>query len=197
MSGGRPRDPEVDERVVDAALQLLAFERLPGFTADAIAQQARVGKASIYRRWRSLDGLLAVVVEDHLGTVHVDYGPGPGTTVGDVAAFLTASCSGRAAFAEVAVLPLVGLRDDLRAAYERGPGRRFRDAAVELADRAAERGETWMGLEPLRAAHALLLHRIALTTLSPTAREVMSVVVAILPSLRQTVENLTPERTTP
>ena len=55
---GRPRDPAVDQRVADAAVRLYGDEGWAGFTVDAVARRAGVGKASIYLRWPNKDALL-------------------------------------------------------------------------------------------------------------------------------------------
>lgn len=58
-SPGRPRDPAVDERVLDAALELLTEHGFEGLRVDQVAQTSGVPKSTIYRRWPSLR-LLAV-----------------------------------------------------------------------------------------------------------------------------------------
>jgi AcrR family transcriptional regulator len=55
---GRPRDPAVDQRVALAAVQLYGEEGWAGFTVDAVARRAGVGKASIYLRWPNKEALL-------------------------------------------------------------------------------------------------------------------------------------------
>lgn len=180
-SGGRPRDPMVDARVMTSALTILAVQRMPGFTMDELAAHAQVGKASIYRRWRSVDQLLVDLVAT-LGVRDVDFGPRPGTAAADVTALLTAACTGTA-MAEAAVLPLVGLKDDLRAAYFKGPQFRLSVAGGEAAQRALDRDEVWPSLEPIRAGHALLLQRMQVTGLQPAPALVASVVDAVLPGL--------------
>ena len=55
---GRPRDPAVDQRVAQAAVQLYGEEGWAGFTVDAVARRAGVGKASIYLRWPNKEALL-------------------------------------------------------------------------------------------------------------------------------------------
>jgi AcrR family transcriptional regulator len=55
---GRPRDPDFEDRVFDAAVSLYGREGLDGVTIGAIARQARVGKASIYLRWPTCNALL-------------------------------------------------------------------------------------------------------------------------------------------
>lgn len=48
---GRPRDARADEAILDAAAGVLAAGGPQGFTVDAVAAAAGVGKATIYRRW--------------------------------------------------------------------------------------------------------------------------------------------------
>jgi AcrR family transcriptional regulator len=55
---GRPRDPEVDRRIAQAALDLYADGGWAGFSMEAVARRAGVGKASLYLRWNSKEALL-------------------------------------------------------------------------------------------------------------------------------------------
>jgi AcrR family transcriptional regulator len=48
---GRPRDVRADEVILAAAAGVLAAGGPQGFTVDAVAAAAGVGKATIYRRW--------------------------------------------------------------------------------------------------------------------------------------------------
>lgn len=59
---GRPRDPEVDRRIRDAALQLLAEGGYEALTIEAVAAAAGVGKASVYRRWAGKEELVVEAV---------------------------------------------------------------------------------------------------------------------------------------
>jgi len=55
---GRPRDARADEAILEAAAEVLAKCGPGGFTVDAVAARAGVGKATIYRRWPSRADLL-------------------------------------------------------------------------------------------------------------------------------------------
>jgi AcrR family transcriptional regulator len=66
--GGRPRDPSRDEAIRAALLRLLGEVGYGGLTMDALAQAAGVGKATIYRRWRTKQDLIVDSVSD-LGSV--------------------------------------------------------------------------------------------------------------------------------
>src|SRR5687767_6122165 len=50
---GRPRDPQVDAAIRDAALGLLLDEGYARMTIEGVAERAGVGHSSIYRRWPS------------------------------------------------------------------------------------------------------------------------------------------------
>lgn len=158
--GGRPRDPQLDGKILTVARDLLAEGGLAGYTADAIAARARVGKASIFRRWDSMDDLLVDVVRE-LGVRDLDYGPEPGGRHEDLTRLLLATTTGPAAEAEAAVLSSIGRSADLRAAYAAGPGLRLALAVEEAERRARRRGEPpWLSSAPVFAGIRLLQHEL-------------------------------------
>lgn len=55
---GRPRDPHLDQAILDATVELLCEEGFAGTSVEAVAERAGVGKATIYRRWASREELL-------------------------------------------------------------------------------------------------------------------------------------------
>jgi AcrR family transcriptional regulator len=57
-AAGRPRDPEVDRRITQAAVALFGETGWAGFSLEAVARRAGVGKASIYLRWQTKEQLL-------------------------------------------------------------------------------------------------------------------------------------------
>ena len=68
-SAGRPRDPDVDRRVAEAAIGLFGAEGWAGFSVEAVAKRAGVGKASIYLRWPTKQALLLEALQQHIGGV--------------------------------------------------------------------------------------------------------------------------------
>jgi len=48
---GRPRDPSIDERALDATRRLLDEEGLTATTVQAVAKRSGVHASAIYRRW--------------------------------------------------------------------------------------------------------------------------------------------------
>jgi AcrR family transcriptional regulator len=74
-SPGRPRDPEVDRRIAQAALDVFADHGWAGFAMEAVARRAGVGKASLYLRWNSKESLLTDAVAVRLtGVADADTG---------------------------------------------------------------------------------------------------------------------------
>ncbi|MEV5983225.1 TetR/AcrR family transcriptional regulator [Streptomyces sp. NPDC052114] len=139
---GRPRDARVDAAILDATRELLARDGYARLTMDAVAEQAGIGKAAIYRRYATKQEMVfaAAIHESELPVR-----PDTGSLAGDLTALvqeIVDHLTGPAASAAV-----LGLLADL------GPdsalGARFRERFVtrELADiealldRAVGRGE--------------------------------------------------------
>src|ERR1700755_3703683 len=59
---GRPRDPDVDRRITRAALDVFGDGGWAGFSMEAVARRAGVGKASLYLRWSGKEALLTDAV---------------------------------------------------------------------------------------------------------------------------------------
>ena len=62
---GRPRDTRADRAIPVATLELMAERGVRDLRMDDVAERAGVGKATIYRRYRSKDELVA----DAVGTL--------------------------------------------------------------------------------------------------------------------------------
>lgn len=141
-SPGRPRDPAVAEAVLAATLSLLAEHGYAGLTMDALASEAGVSKASIYRRWSSKDDVVLAAVEQLSQVVPT---PDTGTLRGD----LTAIAEGLAAvFSAPRSSRLIGTliarmgRDAQLATALRGGFLAARRGAARTAlERARDRGE--------------------------------------------------------
>lgn len=61
---GRPRSPEADRSILDAARELLIDEGFSRLRLEHVAARANVGKATLYRRWSSKEELAEAVLED-------------------------------------------------------------------------------------------------------------------------------------
>ncbi|MFI7444498.1 TetR/AcrR family transcriptional regulator [Nonomuraea indica] len=71
---GRPRDPENDAAILNAALDLLIERGATGTSIEAVAQRAGVAKLTVYRRWRSKEDLLMAALE-HARAPDMDAAP--------------------------------------------------------------------------------------------------------------------------
>ncbi|WP_028644662.1 TetR/AcrR family transcriptional regulator [Nocardioides sp. URHA0020] len=78
---GRPRTPGADDKILAAALDEYAEHGWAGFTMDAVARRAGVGKSTVYLRWPDKDALLTDAVTNHgIGITTAD----TGTLAGDL-----------------------------------------------------------------------------------------------------------------
>jgi AcrR family transcriptional regulator len=69
LTPGRPRDPDVDRKIAQAALDLFGAAGWAGFAMETVARRAGVGKASLYLRWSSKEALLADAVTVRMSRV--------------------------------------------------------------------------------------------------------------------------------
>lgn len=176
--GGRPRDPSRGAAIIDAVIDILATLGLAALTADDVAAAAGVGKATIYRRWHTIDDLLVDAVST-LGVRPQDVDLGPvvgGTLRGDLIAVVTAATTGRRAQAERAILSALPHSAELRIAYRTGPMLNLDDRLDAIMERAIARGDatSWPGNAPIHAAIALIHHN------SLTERGEMTRIEAVL-----------------
>lgn len=86
---GRKRDHTRDPEILAAALDVLAETGYDGMTIDMVANRAKAGKATVYRRWAS-KGELIVDAVACMKTQDIDYEhlPDTGTLRGDLVAMI-------------------------------------------------------------------------------------------------------------
>ncbi|GHE09717.1 helix-turn-helix domain-containing protein [Klenkia taihuensis] len=159
---GRPRDPALDVAILDAALELLCEGGLDACALDEVARRAGVGKATIYRRWRSKDDL----VRDAFGSTEPDLVPEDGGALtADSGALLHALAGALAsprARAWRRTVPALGPAAPLQADLPAGPVGDWPAAVWAVVDRAETRGDVPAGAFPvlaLEAAGAVLVAR--------------------------------------
>src|SRR5271154_4366785 len=68
---GRPRDPNLESRVFAAVLKIYAEAGWSGFSFDAVARMASVGKAPLYLRWKNKEDLLLAALSSHYRNVSI------------------------------------------------------------------------------------------------------------------------------
>lgn len=145
---GRPRDPGADRAILEAAVDVLRTEGFGGFTVDAVATRAGVGKATIYRRWSGKEELILAAAETVMAEI-----PRPDTgSVRDDLLVLAKSMAAHFASETAGCLAA-----DLAAEAARNPEaqalmRRFtstrRKVSVGVVRRAVERGELRADIDP-------------------------------------------------
>jgi AcrR family transcriptional regulator len=82
---GRPRDERADRTIVAATLQLMAEHGLRDLRIDDVADRAGVGKATIYRRYRSKNALIHAAVATLVSEIAI---PDTGSTRDDLLALM-------------------------------------------------------------------------------------------------------------
>ncbi|HEX2039949.1 MAG TPA: TetR/AcrR family transcriptional regulator [Acidimicrobiales bacterium] len=145
---GRPRDPGADRAILEAAIDVLREHGFGGFTVDAVAARAGVGKATIYRRWSGKEELILAAAETVVGDM-----PSPDTgsvrddllvLAGALAAHLTSEPAGCLA----ADLAAEATRnEEARTLIRRFTSTR-RKVSAAVVRRAIERGELRPDIEP-------------------------------------------------
>lgn len=185
----RPRDPEVDTRILQAARRLLESVGFEGLTVEKIAIEAGVGKPAIYRRYANKDDIvMSLSIAESVPPRDLD----TGSFEADILAL------GDALFESLKRMPrsVAGAQIGLAIANEEA-GRRFLEnrahAALELMksmwDRGVARGEVDPELDFLTAKIALgtsVIFSILLYRLEPDGQDVQQV-------LRQWVRGVRPQ----
>ena len=187
--GGRPRDPSRDEAIRAALLRLLGEVGYGGLTVDAVAEQAGVGKATIYRRWRAKQDLIVESIAD-LGPL-LTVPPDTGSLRDDLRQFmhLLAETTRSPVGAMLrSLVPAMHHHPELRAAYRAGPLTVWQNAYAQLWARAEARGEVVPGLasSPMAETTSALIVQRWLLTGEPVDEEYADRVLdtVVMPMLR-------------
>jgi AcrR family transcriptional regulator len=165
--GGRPRDPSRDGVIRAAILRLLADVGYGALTMDAVAAEAGVGKATIYRRWRTKQDLVVDTISE---LNRAEATPADtGSLEGDLRQMLrqmVAVITGPAGAATLSLLSTVPHQPALAQAFRHGPLEVWRHAYDQIWARAEERGDVRPGIAGTvlaEATSALLVQRWLLT----------------------------------
>ena len=197
---GRPADPDIDARVLQAGVELFAEVGWKAFNLDGVARRARVGKAALYRRWPSKERLIMDALEQlALPAVEFDTGSlrGDLLELGHYILRVNLSATG-----------LTGLRAAIEAKREPGVfGQRLEQVIRQQVDigrsmigRAVERGEVPAGTSSWLVFNALtgtLQNRVLMTPadkLPGLEREADAVVESVVDFLLSAV-HYTPRTT--
>src|SRR3954451_5118907 len=161
--GGRPRDPSRDGVIRAAILRLLADVGYGALTMDAVAAEAGVGKATIYRRWRTKQDL----VVDTIAELNREEASSPdsGSLEEDLRLMLhrlVSVINGPVGAATLSLLSTVPHQPALAEALRTRPLEVWRNAFNEIWARAEQRGELQHGVSgslSAEATSALLVQR--------------------------------------
>lgn len=139
-----------------AILRLLGEVGYSALTMDAVASEAGVGKATIYRRWRTKEELVIDTVSDlnAAEAVHTD----TGSLDGDLRAILrslVALVNSPAGAATQALLSSMQHQPALAEAFRDGPMAVWRAAFDAVWERAEQRGEIQPGMSGSLLAEAI------------------------------------------
>ncbi|KQS60050.1 TetR family transcriptional regulator [Geodermatophilus sp. Leaf369] len=165
--GGRPRDPSRDGVIRAAILRLLADVGYNALTMDAVAAEAGVGKATIYRRWRTKSDLVVDTIAE-MNRAETST-PDTGSLEGDLRGLLRSLVhvvNGPLGAATMSLLSTLPHQPALADAFRNGPLGQWTEAFREVWGRAEARGEVREGLvgsTVADAASALVVQRWLLT----------------------------------
>ncbi|MPQ98301.1 TetR family transcriptional regulator [Modestobacter sp. I12A-02628] len=165
--GGRPRDPSRDGVIRAAILRLLADSGYAALTMDAVASEAGVGKATIYRRWRTKSDLVVDTISEVNRTEALV--PDTGSLEGDLRMLLHAlvtTMNSPLGSATVSLLSTLPHQPALAAAFRNGPLGQWTHSFNEVWAQAERRGEVAAGQAtgPVPdVASAMLVQRWLLT----------------------------------
>ena len=145
---GRPLDLELSDTILDAAIDVLAREGYAGFSIAAVAQQARVHRPAIYRRWPSKVDLAVATIE-RLKPTPPDRDSGDARA--DILAYLvTAGCNQKDEANQIAMRLASELAAD--AEFDKAVQERIvqprRQLLRSIVERGIERGQLRADLDP-------------------------------------------------
>jgi AcrR family transcriptional regulator len=139
---GRPREVRLDGAILAATLELVAEVGIHDFRMDDVAERAGVGKAAIYRRYRSKDELVTATVAALVSEITV---PDTGSTREDLLALMHDAVEVYRDPVKAGIMPsLVGAmpqRPELARAIRDGFLAQRRAALRAVLDRGVARGD--------------------------------------------------------
>jgi len=144
---GRPRNPELDDAAMRAAIKLIAEDGYPALTMERIAVRASVSRAALYRRWPNKLELVVNAIEAFAGS-RTNL-PDTGRLRDDVVEFLFALIRHRSADIETYEGLVSAAMGDPELGARCGEILmvRFADSFRTLVTRAVDRGELPAGTD--------------------------------------------------
>ncbi|HZI12389.1 MAG TPA: TetR/AcrR family transcriptional regulator [Myxococcus sp.] len=187
---GRPRSEEAHGAILSAAISLIREVGYDALAIDAIAARAGVGKATVYRRWKTKETLVAEAIERIIRAIPI---PDTGSTQGDLMVLM------RGALGMYQEPQSAALLSGLVAAMARSPRiaeaarsgflATRRDALRRVLERGVARGDLRDGLDLELAIDLLngpLFYRLVVTGGRLDERVARNVVDVVLRGLAPT-----------
>jgi len=164
---GRPREARADRAIITAALELMAEHGVHALRMDDVAARAGVGKATIYRRYRSKDQLVTDAVGALISEIEI---PDSGSSRADLLALMREAVELYSGSLAAGLMPTVVdemSRNAELAAVARDRFLSGRRAALRAVfDRAVRRGDLRSDLDVELALDVLggpLFYRLMIT----------------------------------
>jgi AcrR family transcriptional regulator len=180
---GRPREERVDRAILAVTLELMAQEGVRELRMDDVADRAHVGKAAIYRRYRSKDELVTAAVAALVSEITV---PDTGSTRRDLLGLMRSAVKVYRGSVEAGVMP--GLVDamsrdvELARSVREGFLAQRRAALRVVLERGVERGDLRADVDLELALDVLggpLFYRLLITG-GPIDRQLADGVVELI-----------------
>jgi len=181
---GRRRDPHLDARVLEAALEIYARHGWAGFNFDAVARAAGCGRPALYRRWASKRDLLLAALADADAALDVSDAGSTRDQLASVAAQILRQNLSPAGLASVR-MAMDGIEDEaLWAEWDAMRQARIR-AARQIVRRGVDRGELAPGTSASKLLNSITGAMLSESlTIPPADRE------AVRNAARQRAERL-------
>lgn len=181
---GRPRNPEVEQRVRSATLSLLVDKGYAGLRIDDVAHASGVAKTTVYRRWPSLAMLVLDTVDHALGRRQFHL---TGDTAADLEALLTGIYESLVSNPVGWALPAIGLDllryPDLAAEYRRRFVDPPRQLGIELIHRGLADGTFTTDIAPEAVVDAVagsIIYRRVIGDPPPTLQSLRKLATSML-----------------
>jgi AcrR family transcriptional regulator len=142
------RGEHARQRVLSAALEVLAESGMPGFTIESVARRAGASKATLYRHWPSAAALLVDAMD-------AEVRPLPAVATGDVRADMISLLTGVAAMLDRSPFPELmaafvdaAERDPALAGLQASLTERRREPLLRVVLEAAKQGAITTDVDP-------------------------------------------------
>lgn len=183
---GRPRDLNIDRKVLAAALSIVAEEGYARLTMEGVAARTGVGKASLYRRWATKEALILDALNSDPG---LPSPPDTGSVRGDMSAYLRTMVGYRRTHSQ-AISALSGeaaCNPELGAAFRANILAPLLESLEAMVTRGVARGELPAGTDVRLLASvppALLFQHLVLGGSVPDEQFVDRIVAQFFPATR-------------